>query len=93
MHVRTTDTIIIVLLYRQSDTHMHTHKQMYTTHKQMYTAQGRIEGGFLGFQETPFDNKTFLQQPASVSYQIIILESDNTVWYLSESFKQANLSL
>ena len=23
--------------------------------------QGRIEGGFLGFQETPFDNKTFLQ--------------------------------
>ena len=23
--------------------------------------QGRIEGGFLGFQETPFDSKTFLK--------------------------------
>jgi len=24
-------------------------------------SQGRIEGGFLGFQETPFDNKAILK--------------------------------
>ena len=26
-----------------------------------FDRQGRIEGGFLGFQETPFDSKTFLK--------------------------------
>ena len=27
----------------------------------MVASQGRIEGGFLGFQETPFDSKIFLK--------------------------------
>ena len=58
-----------------------------------------MEGGFLGFQETPFDNKTICKITYLNKYTIInILASyaylsPNTIQYLSETSMQTGLLL
>ena len=62
-------------------------------------SQGRMEGGFLGFQETPFDSKTISKITCLNKYTIInILASyaylsANTIQYLSETFMKTGLLL
>ena len=58
-----------------------------------------MKGGFLGFQETPFDSKTISKITCLNKYTIInILASyaylsANTIQYLSETFMKTGLLL
>ena len=58
-----------------------------------------MEGGFLGFQETPFDTKTISKITCFNKYTIInilaiyVYLSANTIQYLSETFMQTGLLL
>ena len=61
--------------------------------------QGRMEGGFLGFQETPFNSKTISKITCLNKYTIINMLasyaqlSANTLQYLSETFMRISLLL
>ena len=73
--------------------------QVSFTQIKLFQIKGIWRGGFLGFQETPFDSKAISKITYLNKYTIInILASytflsANTIQYLSETFMQTGLLL